>query len=193
MTGVRGPDRVIEGIQAAKDAGLQPIRLNTVVLSGENEAELPDLVRFAADHKLEIRFIELMPMGPLADQWADRYVPEAAMRGQIDPIVRHWSPIEQGHGSARRFEVSLHDGRHATIGFITPMSCNFCAACNRLRLTSDGDVYPCLMDQPRGNIMSALTPRFDAQVFDQTLIDALQDKASEHPVNGFTIMTVLGG
>jgi GTP 3',8-cyclase len=193
MTGVRGPDRVLEGIRAALSVGLAPLKLNTVVLAGENEAELPELVRFAAEHDVEIRFIELMPMGPLADQWADRYVPEATMRRRLERIVLDWRPLEQGHSSARRFEVLLDDGRRTTVGFITPMSCNFCAACNRLRLTSNGDVYPCLMDRPRGNILSAVAPQFDAERFDQALMDALQAKAPEHPINGFTTMTVLGG
>lgn len=193
MTGVKGPQRVVAGIHAAMEAGLDPIRLNTVVLAGENEAELPELVRFAAERGLEIRFIELMPMGPLADQWAERYVPEAAMREQIDPIVKQWSAIDQGHDSARRYRLRLTDGRSVVVGFITPMSCNFCAACNRLRLTASGDVYPCLMDEPRGNIMDTLTPCFDNEQFDARLHDALQGKAPEHPVNGFTTMTVLGG
>jgi len=156
MTGVRGPERVVAGIHAAMEAGLAPIRLNTVVLAGENDKELPQLVRFAAARGLEIRFIELMPMGPLADQWTERFVPESAMRQRLGSIVEHWRPLEQGHDSARSYRVQLDDGRSATIGFITPMSCNFCAACNRLRLTASGDVYPCLMDRPRGNILPAL-------------------------------------
>jgi len=193
MTGVKGPKRVIAGIHAAMEAGLQPIRLNTVVLAGENDSELPELVRFAAARGLEIRFIELMPMGPLAGEWAERYVPESTMRDRLDPIIRRWQPLDQGHDSARRFAVDLNDGHQAMIGFITPMSCNFCAACNRLRLTASGDVYPCLMDRPRGNVMPALMPRFDTDRFDQLLRDALKSKASEHPVAGFTTMTVLGG
>lgn len=193
MTGVRGPQRVVAGIHAAMKAGLAPIRLNTVVLAGENDAEAPELVRFAAGRGLEIRFIELMPMGPLANQWAERFVPEAAMREQIDPIVDEWSAIDQGHDSARRYRLRLRDGRSVVVGFITPMSCHFCAACNRLRLTASGDVYPCLMDEPRGNIMDTLTPNFDAERFDAGLRAALQAKATVHPVTGFTTMTVLGG
>jgi len=193
MTGVPGPDRVLAGIDAARDAGLTPIRLNTVVLAGDNDAELPELVRFAAARGLEIRFIELMPMGPLADHWTQRYVPESAMRDRLNPIVRAWRPLDQGHDSARRFVVDLDDGSRATIGFITPMSCNFCAACDRLRLTAAGDVYPCLMDRPRGNVMPALTPRFDPLHFEELLRAALQAKAPEHPATGYTTMTVLGG
>ena len=193
MTGVDGLNRVLAGIDAALEAGLQPIRLNTVVLAGENDHDLPELVRFAAARGLEIRFIDLMPMGPLADQWAERYVPESRMRQRIDPIVAHWQPIEQGHDSARRFHLRLDDGSRATVGFITPMSCNFCAACNRLRLTSDGKIYPCLMDEPRGSFLPAVRPSFDGDFFDRLLADALSAKAPEHPARGVAVMTTIGG
>jgi cyclic pyranopterin phosphate synthase len=193
MTGVKGPKRVIEGIDAAIDAGLAPVRLNAVVLAGENDCQLPELVRFAADRKVTFRFIELMPMGPLADQWEHRFVNEQRMKEIIAPGVTQWQPLEQGHDAARCFRVRLSDGRWTTIGFITPMSCNFCAACNRVRITSAGDVYPCLMDQPRGNINAALYPFFDPDKLDELLQACLQHKAPEHPVNGFTQMTILGG
>ncbi len=193
MTGVRGPDSVMAGIDAARAVDLCPIRLNTVVVAGENDRQLPDLVYFAAERALEIRFIELMPMGPLADRWAERYISERVMRDRLAPIVRQWQPIAHNHDSARRFCARLHDGRQVAIGFITPMSCNFCATCNRLRITAAADVYPCLMDKPRGNLAAALTPRFDGEHLDRLLVDCLQFKAREHPASGFTTMTVLGG
>ncbi|MCC6681667.1 MAG: GTP 3',8-cyclase MoaA [Phycisphaeraceae bacterium] len=193
MTGVNGLERVLAGIDAAIAAGLAPIRLNCVVLAGDNDRQLPDLVRFAAARKLEIRFIELMPMGPLAEQWSKRYVPAAVMRERLNPHVADWQPIDQGHESAQRFDLRLTDGRRVTVGFITPMSCNFCAACNRLRLTADGHSYPCLMDQPRGSFLPAVRPHFDAAHFDRLLSAALGAKASEHPAQGVAVMTTIGG
>ena len=193
MTGIDGLALVRRGIDAAIDAGLKPIRLNTVVLAGENDTELPDLVRFAAERGLEIRFIELMPMGPLANQWVERYVPESTMRRRLEPIVTHWHPIAQSHDSARRFLLTLDDHTQVTVGFITPMSCNFCAACNRLRLTADGNIYPCLMDQPRGSFLPAVRPAFDADAFDHLLAKALDAKAPEHPPRGVAVMTTIGG
>lgn len=193
MTGVKGPERVIQGIDTAITAGLKPIRLNTVVLAGENDSQLLELIHFAADRKLTIRFIELMPMGPLADQWSHRFVDEARMKELIAPGVTSWQPLEQGHDAARCYRVSLLDGRWTTIGFITPMSCNFCAACNRVRITAAGEVYPCLMDEPRGSIAQAIYPTFDPDLFDELMLQCLRHKAPEHPVNGFTQMTILGG
>ncbi len=193
MTGVNGLTRVLDGIAAAKAVGLLPIRINTVVLAGENDAELGELVEFAAEQDIELRFIELMPMGPLAPQWADRFVSAARMRKLLASTVRAWQPLAQGHDSAQRWRVQLSANRAATIGFITPMSCNFCAACNRLRITAAGEVYPCLMDQPRGNIYAALLDSDNADQLDEQLIDALRHKSAEHPINGFTQMTILGG
>ncbi len=193
MTGVKGPARVIEGIAAAMESGMAPIRLNSVILAGDNDAEIPDLVRFAAARSLEIRFIELMPMGPLAGQWGRRYVSAQEMRLRLEPIARKWVELEQGHDSARRHRLTLDTGHEVTVGFITPMSCNFCAACNRIRITAAGDVYPCLMDKPRGNIADVLRGAFDPDALDAVLREALSHKAAEHPVTGFTQMTILGG
>ncbi|MCG3138823.1 MAG: GTP 3',8-cyclase [Phycisphaerae bacterium] len=193
MTGVRGLDRVVAGIHAAMEAGLRQVRLNCVVLAGENDDELGELVQFASERGLEIRFIELMPMGPLADQWTRHYVPEKLMRSRLEQIGREWQQLPQGHDSARRYRVPLTNGRVVVIGFITPMSCDFCVSCNRLRITASGEVYPCLMDQPRGNVYSAVDPEFDGAELDRRLQQALDNKAPLHPATGFTPMTILGG
>ncbi|MEX2544833.1 MAG: GTP 3',8-cyclase MoaA [Phycisphaeraceae bacterium] len=193
LTGVDGLARVLAGLDAAEAAGLAPIRINTVVVRDQNERDLPSLVRFAASRGFEVRFIELMPMGPLADQWADRYVPEAQMRARLDPIVDHWQPLEQGHDAARRYRVTLDNGQRATVGFITPMSCNFCAACNRIRVAADGVLYPCLMDEPAHSLLPALRPRFDADHLDELIAAGLAGKRAEHPHDGFVVMTHIGG
>lgn len=193
LTGVDGLERVLRGLDAARDAGLWPIRLNSVVVRGQNEQDLPDLVRFAAANGYEARFIELMPMGPLASSWKQRYVPESDMWAILDPIIRSWTPIEQGHDAARRYRVRLDDGAEAVIGFITPMSCNFCAACNRIRIAADGRLYPCLMDKPAGSILEALRPEFDPGLLDAILAQGLGQKRDEHPHDGHAVMTHIGG
>jgi cyclic pyranopterin phosphate synthase len=196
FAGITGSDtleRVLAGIDGAIDAGLTPLKLNTVVLNHANLSDLAALVEYAAMRGVEIRFIELMPMGPLAEDWAGRYVPESQMRNTLAEVVSDWQALSQGSDSAQVYDATLHDGRHARVGFITPMSCNFCSACNRLRITSDGSVYPCLMDRPRGNIAPAVRPRFDADLFDRILSKATQAKAPEHPVTGFAVMTHIGG
>jgi GTP 3',8-cyclase len=193
LTGVDGLERVLAGIDAALAAGLAPIRLNAVVVKGQNERDLVGLVRFAGRKGVEVRFIELMPMGPLAPVWAQRYVPEARMREHLDAAVTAWAELPQGADSARRYRVRLDDGQEATVGFITPMSCNFCASCNRMRLAADGTLYPCLMDQPAGTLLPALRPRFDPDELDRRLEAAFAHKAMEHPHQGVVVMTHIGG
>lgn len=193
LTGVDGLPRVLAGLAAAEQAELLPIRLNTVVVRGSNDQDLPDLLTFAAEHHWEIRFIELMPMGPLATEWHERYVPESEMRKTLSPIVQQWTPLHQGHDAARRFQVTLTNGTEATIGFITPMSCNFCAACNRIRITSEGTLYPCLMDEPGPSLMAGIRPHFDADILNRIITEGLSHKRAEHPLQGPTAMIQLGG
>ncbi len=193
ITGVDGLERVLAGIDAAVNARLTPLKINTVVLRGDNETQLPSLVNFAADRGVAIRFIELMPMGPLAEQWADRYVSAEQMRQILQPVTAIWQPLPQGSDSAKRYKVVLRDGRKTEVGFITPMSCNFCSACSRIRIAADGMLYPCLMDQPRGSILPGLRPRFDPARLDRLLSEGLAKKAAEHPQRGFIVMTHIGG
>lgn len=193
MTGVNGLPRVLAGIDAAVAVGLHPVKLNTVVVRGMNDHEPPALLDFAARRGLEIRFIELMPMGPLADRWAERYVPEAEVRRRLDELVACWVPLPVGPESARRYDVRLADGRRAAVGFITPMSCDFCAACNRIRIGSDGAFYPCLMDKPAGSLLPALRPRLDPELLDHLLLTGLAGKSPHHPATGAEVMTQIGG
>jgi len=193
LTGVDGLARVLRGIDAAVAAGLSPIKINTVVVRGQNETDLISLVRYAASRGLEIRFIELMPMGPLKDRWHERYVTEDEMRSNLSDAMRLDLACDQGHDAARRYRATLDDGQTATVGFITPMSCNFCADCNRVRLAADGSIYPCLMDRAAGSLMPALRPDFKGDLVDQLLTEALMHKQAEHPAFGSAVMTTLGG
>jgi GTP 3',8-cyclase len=194
LTGVDALDRVVAGIDAAIDAfGARKVKLNAVVVRGQNVDALAALLRYAADRDVELRFIELMPMGPLAAAWADRFVPERDMRDALASEVDHWAKLPETNESARRYVATLHDGREARVGFITPMSCHFCAGCDRLRIGSDGSIYPCLMDAPAANAMAAIRPAFDARRFDELLTRAYDGKRSEHPHDGVATMTHVGG
>lgn len=192
MTGVDGISRVLMGIEQAKHAGFDAVKLNTVVVGGENENDLPALFDFAAEHALEWRLIELMPMGPLADAWQERYVPEARMRERLLERVDRWEPLDEGADAARRWIAHHRNGGRVHVGFITPMSNHFCDQCDRLRITADGSIYPCLMDEPRGNLHHAVLDR-DAAAIDQAISQAMQDKAEVHPPTAPSIMTHLGG
>lgn len=193
ITGYDGIQQVLKGIEEAQRVGLGPVKVNTVVVRGENDHELPGLLLYAADHQLEIRFIELMPMGPLADAWSRRYVPASEMRWRLRTAVRAWNAGKRGSDAATPMRAQLRDGRWVDVGFITAMSCPFCDSCDRLRIDSTGLFYPCLMDQPAGTLLDAIRPEFDPQKFDRRLDEGYIRKAAEHPARGATSMVSIGG
>ncbi len=139
---------VWQGIQAAEAAGLTPLKINMVVIRGFNDDEVTDFARLTIDHPWHVRFIEVMPMSGITD-WgpgmpgADKRVVPAA---EIKQRLQAWRPLLQddgpgGRGPARYYRLPEAQG---TIGFISPISEHFCASCNRLRLTADGYLRPCL-------------------------------------------------
>lgn len=193
ITGQDSLDTVVAGIHAAIAAGFSPIRLNTVVLREENDHDLADLVSFAAKLAAEIRFIELMPMGPLAKQWERYYVPESEMREQLAGVMTDWTPLDRIPGAARRHVATLAGGQEVTIGFISAMSHPFCDACDRIRIASDGGFYPCLMDRPAENLLASLRPVFRPDVLDQMLACGFAHKAAMHPAHGYSPMIQIGG
>ena len=192
LTGVRGLERVVAGIDAAAEAGLKP-KLNTVVMRGHNDHEVSQLLRFALGRGLEIRFIELMPMGPLAEYFDEWYVAEAETRAHLAEGVAIWRPLSSGFAAARRYGVELSDGTSGTVGFVTPMSHPFCDGCNRIRIGGDGAFYPCLMGPPAGNVREALRPRLDDARLAGILGAGLGDKPAQHSPRGYGVMTDIGG
>jgi cyclic pyranopterin phosphate synthase len=142
---ITGRDRhsaVLAGIEAAVAAGLHPVKLNIVLLQGVNGPEILDFVTYARRTGVHLRFIEEMPMGTAAAWRPDHYLSCAAIRRTIEAI----HPLEpaagvDGSGPAETFRIR---GTDTVIGFITPISANFCPACNRMRITPDGYIRPCL-------------------------------------------------
>jgi len=133
---------VLAGIQAAKDAGLMPIKLNTVLMKGINDNEVSDLIDFASNIGATIRFIELMPMKQGLD-WDKHYISidEILQRDDVRARVDVHAPLQTGNTAAR--DLPLKNGS-GNVGFIMPMSERFCEGCNRLRLTADGGLRSCL-------------------------------------------------
>ncbi|WP_038246780.1 GTP 3',8-cyclase MoaA [Ghiorsea bivora] len=144
---------VLDGIQAASDAGLFPLKLNTVLMKGINENEVPSLIDFATEIGATIRFIELMPMKQGMD-WDKHYIgiDEILQRDDVQARV-DISPMQTGNTAARY--LPLKDGR-GEVGFIMPMSERFCEGCNRLRLTSDGGLRSCLPADKQMNIRDVI-------------------------------------
>ena len=126
----------VAGIQAAEDAGFQNLKLDTVLMGGVNDDEIEDFLSLTKEHPWEVRFIELMPMGPCAAWPKERFLP-------VTEILNRFPALEEiePNGVARRYRLP---GAMGTVGLITPMSHEFCGACRRIRVTADGKLKGCL-------------------------------------------------
>lgn len=144
---------VMEGIAAAAHAGLDPIKLNVVVVRGVNDGELADFAELARERPVHVRFIELMPMGETGFFSAERLVPMAEILGRLGSLEvlpqQNWPA---GNGPARYFQAP---GAKGTVGIISAMSCTFCGTCNRVRLSAKGALVPCL-DGADGTDLAAM-------------------------------------
>ncbi|HET9910332.1 MAG TPA: GTP 3',8-cyclase MoaA [Anaerolineales bacterium] len=168
-------DRLWRGIAAAEDAGLAPLKLNTVVVNGLNADELPALARLTIENPWHIRFIELMPVGN-AQNWGegfpvqpDRYISVQKMQACLSSFDLHPVATPTGNGPARTFCIP---GALGTVGFISPLGEHFCQNCNRLRLTADGYLRPCLLLDGEVNIREAVRTGKPLLPFLQKAVDA---------------------
>ena len=152
-------ERVWKGLDAAGEAGLGPIKLNTVVVKGVNDDELPNLASLTIENYLHVRFIELMPVGNGQDWGAsfptvsDRYISIQEMRSRLASLNLRPASTPRGNGPSRTFRLPNALG---TVGFISPVGEHFCKDCNRLRLTADGFLRPCLLHDVEVNIREAV-------------------------------------
>ncbi len=147
-------DTVWRGIFAAERAGLTPIKLNSVIVRGYNENEIVDLARLTLDRPWDMRFIEVMPIGSIADFQVNSLVPVAEMKQRIEQALGPLEPLEwSGHSPFRPYR--LHDA-HGTLGFISSVSDPFCDGCNRVRLTTDGKLRYCLLRDDELDLMTPL-------------------------------------
>ena len=143
MTGVDVLDKVLAGIAAAKAAGLEPIKINAVIVRGHNENEVADFAAFAREHNVKMRFIEFMPLDS-GHEWSRADVVSGKeIRERINerfPLVK--VNVERGSETSARYGFA--DGAPGEIGIIAPVTEPFCGACSRIRLTADGQIRTCL-------------------------------------------------
>lgn len=143
MTGVDVLDRVLQGIEAAKEAGLEPIKINAVIVRGHNEDEVADFAAFARRYDVKMRFIEFMPLDSGHDWSRDDVVSGREIRERINakfPLT----PIDVVRGSETSSRYRFTDGAPGEVGIIAPVTEAFCGACSRIRLTADGQIRTCL-------------------------------------------------
>jgi cyclic pyranopterin phosphate synthase len=136
--------KTLDGIAAARRAGLGPVKLNMVVVRGRNDHEVVDLARFALEHECQMRFLELMPVGVAVADFEDRFVSTAEVRERLSRHLTLTALPVDPHGTSRDFTASDARARSGSIGFISPYSEPFCAGCRRLRMTSSGVLMGCL-------------------------------------------------
>jgi cyclic pyranopterin phosphate synthase len=143
MTGVDVLERVLQGIEAAKSAGLQPIKINAVIVRGHNEDEVADFAEFAREHDVKMRFIEFMPLDSGHEWVREQVVSGREIRARISerfPL----EPVDVQRGSETASRYRFADGAPGEIGIIAPVTEAFCGACSRIRLTADGQIRTCL-------------------------------------------------
>src|SRR6202521_1724676 len=143
MTGVDVLDRVLQGIEAAKQSGLQPIKINAVIVRGHNEDEVADFAAFAREHDVKMRFIEFMPLDSGHDWSREMVVSGREIHERINERFPLTS-IDVARGSETSSRYRFADGAPGEIGIIAPVTEPFCGACSRIRLTADGQIRTCL-------------------------------------------------
>lgn len=184
----------IRGIKAALTAGLDPVKINTVALRGFNEDEIADLAALTLKYPLHVRFIEVMPLG--ADvNWAKSHaLPLAEVKARAESVGRLVPATVKGAGPAQAFRYAEGLG---TVGFIGALSHGFCHRCNRLRLTADGKLKPCLASDQEVDVKQALRGGADEEELKTLFSRALALKPLHHQLQEYEeherIMCQIGG
>ena len=193
ITGSDCLQQILDGLIAAKQAGFSPIKINMVVLGGENEHEVESMVEFCMAHGLILRLIETMPMGNSGR--SARYVDLQAVRQRLQQRFGLIDGVVPGGGPARYLQSA--DGKFS-LGFITPISQHFCDTCNRVRLSADGTLYLCLGQEDRLDLRALLRTGIDNAGLEDAISTAIARKPERHefreqPHQTVRIMTKTGG
>jgi cyclic pyranopterin phosphate synthase len=170
-------DKVQEGLAAAKDAGLG-IKINAVALKGVNEDEIDDLIAWCGREGFDLTLIEVMPMGDIGGEMRlDQYLPLSLVRARL---AQKWTLDEIDYrtgGPARYVRVRETGGR---LGFITPLTHNFCESCNRVRLTCTGTLYMCLGQDDAADLRAPLRASESDELLEAAMREAISRKPKGH-------------
>jgi cyclic pyranopterin phosphate synthase len=169
-------DKVIAGIDAAQAAGLH-VKINAVALKGVNEDELGDLVEWAHGRGMEITLIEVMPLGDVGEGRLDQYLPLSIVRARVAERFTLDEIDYRTGGPARYVKVTETGGR---LGFITPLTHNFCESCNRVRITCTGTLYMCLGQEDAADLRTPLRASEGNALLDAAIEEAISRKPKGH-------------
>lgn len=192
----RGGDvrKVLQGVFRSLEAGLEPVKINVVVVRNSNFPELPQFLQLARNYPLHIRFIELMPIGTSSER-RDDFVPIAEMKEVLslhEDTATHAIP---GGGPAEYYQP---EGFQGSIGFISALSRHFCGTCNRVRLTADGKLRPCLHSSQEFDLRAVLRQGLSDEELADSLARAVWQKPAQHHMqeedwNDVRFMSQIGG
>jgi cyclic pyranopterin phosphate synthase len=169
-------DKVLAGIDAAQAAGLK-IKINAVALKGVNEDEVPELVEWAHGRGLDLTLIEVMPLGDVGEGRLDQYLPLSMVRSRLAERYTLEDLDYQTGGPARYVKVAETGGR---LGFITPLTNNFCESCNRVRVTCTGTLYMCLGQEDAADLRTPLRASEGNDLVDAAIEEAISRKPKGH-------------
>lgn len=174
--------KVLDGIKAAQDAGFTKIKLNAVIMKGQNDHQIPALLDYVLDNQLDISFIEEMPLGHISSH--DR-AKTFCSSDDVKAIIRqHYELIPSTLNTGGPSRYSTIKGFNSNIGFISPHSNNFCGSCNRIRLTAEGKLLLCLGNEDSLDLR-AIVRRYPNQpeILKERIIEAIKLKPKEHHFN----------
>ena len=171
-------NKVLAGLQASIHAGFDGIKINTVLMRGSNDDEAADLVQFAIDQKIDISFIEEMPLGEVNHTRESTFVSNSDTLKLLQSKYSLLPSTETTGGPARYWRVA---NSHTKIGFISPHSHNFCESCNRVRITCKGELYLCLGQEDKVDLMPLLRehPNDDAPII-EAILNSMKIKPKGH-------------
>jgi GTP 3',8-cyclase len=198
MTGVDVLDKVLAGIAAAKSAGLEPIKINAVIVRGHNEDEVADFAAFAREYDVKMRFIEFMPLDSGHEWVREDVVSGKEIRERISerfPLVR----VDVSRGSDTSSRYRFADGAAGEIGIIAPVTEPFCGACSRIRLTADGQIRTCLFSTVEHSLRDVVRSGASRDEIVEYIESVIMKKEPRHFINdpGFVTpsrtMSFIGG
>jgi GTP 3',8-cyclase len=172
-------EQVWNGILAAESAGLNPVKINSVVVRGMNDKDVVDLARLTLEHPWQVRFIEMMPFGGATQLQVGQVVKAAEMMEHIQAALGPLQPVNQGEldGEARIYRLA---GAAGEVGFISSVTAPFCAACSRARLTADGKLRLCLLRDNEVDLLTPLRAGASQDALRQIVLDGIWDKPWGH-------------
>jgi len=169
-------ERVLEGIEAAAAAGLH-VKINTVALRGTNDEEIPEILAWCGARGHDLCLIETMPMGDIDGDRTDQYMPLSLVRAALRQRFTLTATGFNTGGPARYYDVAETGTR---VGFITPMTHNFCESCNRVRLTCTGTLYMCLGQDDAADLRQVLRSGASEELLDEAIREAIKRKPKGH-------------